>query len=66
MQKIKISLQPTEGLIFQAAARIYAAYLGQGKVSAGDEKKWMERALHEALQLAQLTDVRVQSDKELD
>jgi hypothetical protein len=66
MQKTKITLQRTEGLIFKAAAQIYSAYLGGGKIAEGDEQKWMERSLREAVQLAQLTDTRVQSDQELD
>lgn len=66
MQKTKISLQKTECAIFQVAGNIYSAYLAAGKVSSGEEKKWLDRALTEAIQLAQMTDVRVQSDAELD
>lgn len=66
MQKTNISLQPAEGHVFRAAANIYSAYIASGRVPSGDESKWMERSLHEAIQLAQLTDARVRSDKELD
>ena len=65
-KKTRITLQPTETAIFKAAAAIYAAYQSAGRVSDGQEQTWMDRALREALQLAQLTDTRVQSDSELD
>ena len=66
MQKNKVSLQTSERAVFQVAGDIYAAYLSTGKVQSGDEKKWMERAVTEAIQLAQMSDARVQSDAELD
>ena len=66
MQKNKVSLQVSECAVFQVAGNIYAAYLSASKVREGDEKKWLDRALTEAIQLAQLTDARVQSDSELD
>ena len=66
MQKNKVSLQTSECAVFQVAGYIYAAYVSAGKVPEGDAKKWMDRALTEAIQLAQLSDARVQSDTELD
>ena len=66
MQKNKVSLQVSECAVFRVAGNIYAAYLTAGKVSEGDEKKWMDRALTEAIKLAQMSDARVQSDSELD
>jgi hypothetical protein len=66
MQKNKVSLQVSECAVFQVAGNIYAAYLTAGKVPEGDEKKWMDRSLTEAIQLAQMSDARVQSDSELD
>ena len=66
MQKNKVSLQVSECAVFQVAGNIYAAYLQTGSVPKGDEKKWMDRALTEAIELAQMTDARVQSDSELD
>ena len=65
-KKTRITLQPTETAIFHVAGAIYAAYLAAAKVPDGQEQTWMERALRESLQLAQLTDARVQSDTELD
>jgi hypothetical protein len=66
MNKSKISLQASEGLVFQAAGRIYAAFVSTGKVSEGQEHEWMARALRDAVQLAQLTEKMVQSDSELE
>ena len=66
MNKAKVSLQTSEGLIFKAAAQIYAAYLQLGKISDGQEREWMERSLKDAIQLAQMADRMVQSDSEMD
>ena len=64
MKKSKLSLQPSEGLVFQVAGQIYAAYITMGKVTEGMEKEGMERAVREAAQLAEITDRAVQSDDE--
>lgn len=66
MQKAKVSLQASESLVFKVAGNIYSAYLACGKVPEGEERKWLERALRESVQLAQLTEGQVQSDNELD
>ena len=66
MKKVKISLQATEGQIFETAGQIYAAYVAAGKIMGGQEQQWMDRAAREAIQLAQLIDQLVQSDNELD
>ncbi|MEW6156962.1 MAG: hypothetical protein AB1813_05980 [Verrucomicrobiota bacterium] len=66
MKKTKISLQPSEGLVFQAAATIYAAYLTAGRVAEGKEEEWMQRALRDSVHLALATDQSLQSDTELD
>lgn len=66
VSKAKVSLQTSEGLVFQAAAQIYSAYVSAGKVSEGHEHQWMDRAIRDAIQLAQTTDKTVQSDSELD
>ena len=65
-KKTRITLQPTETAIFKVAGAIYAAYLAAGNVQDGQEQTLMDRALRESVQLAQLTDSRVQSDSELD
>jgi hypothetical protein len=66
VSKAKVSLQTSEGLVFQAAAQIYAAYISAGKVSEGHEHQWMDRAIRDAILLAQTTEKMVQSDSELD
>ena len=50
----------------QAAAQIYAAYISTGKVSDGDEERWMQRSVREALVLARATDDAVISESEID
>jgi hypothetical protein len=66
MNKAKISLQASEGLVFQAAARIYAAFVAADRVRDGEEQQWIERAIRDAIQLAQSTEKLVQSDSEMD
>ena len=66
MKKAKVSLQASEGLVFESAARIYSAYLAGGKVKDGEEQQWMERSVKEAVQLAHLVEQSVQSDHEFD
>jgi len=66
MKKTRISLQASEGLIMQAAGRIYAAYLTSGHISPGQEETWMQRAVREATRLAQIAEETLQSDEELD
>ena len=65
MAKPKLSLQPSEAVVVQAAATIYAAYLSSGRVTDGQEKSWIERSLHEAIHLARLADDEIQSDTEM-
>ncbi len=66
MNKANISFQGSEGLVFSAASRIYAAFLAAGKVTTGQEQHWMDQAIRQAIQLARMTDQMVQSDNELD
>jgi hypothetical protein len=65
MSKTILSLQPSEALVFSAAATIYAGYISAGKVTDGSEKTWINRSLREAILLATLTDSVIQSDNEL-
>ena len=65
MTKPKLSLQPSEAMVAESAAIIYAAYITIGRVPEGQEQKWIERSIHEAVQIAQLTDEAVHSDTEL-
>ena len=66
MSKTRVSLQPSEGLVFQVAGGIYAAYVADHRVSEGKEGEWMQRSIREATQLAQLTEQALISDAELD
>ncbi|MGZ8921103.1 MAG: hypothetical protein ACXW3L_08970 [Limisphaerales bacterium] len=66
MQRTKISFQASESAVFTVAGQIYSAYIANGKITPGEERKWMERSLREAIQLAKLTEEQVQSDSELD
>jgi hypothetical protein len=65
MAKIKLSLQPSEAVVAQSAAHIYAAYIAAGRVTEGQEQQWMDRAIREAVQIARLTDDAIQSDNEM-
>jgi hypothetical protein len=60
-----LSLQPSEGIVVQVAGQIYAAYISSGRVTDGDEDRWMKRSIREAIQIAKTVDEVVQSDDEL-
>ena len=64
-EKPSLSLQPSEAVVVQAAAAIYAAYITAGKVEKGREKEWMQRSIDEAMWIARTTDDGVRSDGEL-
>jgi hypothetical protein len=40
--KVKLSLQPSEAVVVQAASAIYAAYVMGGRVPVGKEKEWLQ------------------------
>jgi hypothetical protein len=61
-----LKLQHSESVVVQAAAQIYAAYITAGRVPEGDESKWMERSIREAIRMARATDAAVISDEEID
>lgn len=64
--KKNLKLQPTEAAIFHAASRIYSAYVVSGQVGDQDADAWMNRAIAEAIKMADATDQLVVSDDELD
>lgn len=64
--KSYLTLQPTEKAILEAAAGIYAAYIGAGRVDEGQEDAWMKRSIQEAIRIARTIDEVVQADKEVD
>ena len=65
MEKSTLTLQPSEQAVVEAASRIYAAYIVSDQVQEGQEQGWLERALREAVWLAQHADNRVTSDDEM-
>lgn len=65
MTKPILTLQPSEGIVVQSAAQIYAAYIAAGRVPEGSEKDWIRRSIQEAFLIARVVDESVQSDKEL-
>lgn len=69
MAKAKVAhlkLQHSESVVVQAAAQIYAAYIAAGRVPEGEEARWMERSIREAIRIARTTDAVVISDEEMD
>ena len=62
MSKSFLTLQPSEGIVVQAAAQIYAAYIQSGQVGSGQEAEWMKKSIKEAMQLAKAIDELVVSD----
>ncbi len=65
MQKPKLCLQPSEAVVAQSAAYIYAAYVASGRVPEGREREWMQRSVGEALQIARMADEAINSDTEM-
>ena len=65
MEKLTLTLQPTEAVVFTASANIYAAYIAAGQVPPGQEQEWMERAIRDALLIAKRVDESIQSDEEM-
>lgn len=64
MGKLAINRQPSEAVVVQAAAAIYAANVAAGRVPEGGEKQAMEKAIREAIWIARTTDDALQSDNE--
>jgi hypothetical protein len=58
-------LQPSEGIVAQAAATIYAAYIAAGRVPEGQEHAWIRRSIQESFTIARLTDEALHSDGEV-
>lgn len=66
MAKAHLSLDPTEMVVLQAAAAIYAGYVQRGMAHSDPAKnqELHERAVQEAIALARLTDDAVQTESE--
>jgi hypothetical protein len=65
MSKPDVTLQPSKGILTQAAAQIYAAYITAGRTQDNDADQWIKRSIREAITIARTVDVSVQSDEEL-
>jgi len=65
VNKAHLRLQHSEGIVVHAASRIYAAYIVAGRVSDGDEQRWISRSIEEATRLAVQTDDLIESDDEV-
>ena len=65
MSKPDVTLQPSKGIITQAAAQIYAAYITADRLQNDDADQWIKRSIREAIMIARTVDASVQSDEEL-
>jgi hypothetical protein len=65
MTKPDVTLQPSKGVITQAAAQIYAAYVAVGRVEDENADQWIKQAIRDAIGIARTVDASVQSDEEL-
>jgi hypothetical protein len=65
MNRPSLSLQPSEAIVAESASVIYAAYIASGRVPEGAEQKWIDRSVHEAIQIARQTDEAIHSDTEM-
>ena len=61
-----LKLQKSESVVVAAASQIYAAYITAGKVTDGDEDKWIAKSIKEAIRLAIATDDAIISDDEVE
>lgn len=66
MSKPDITLEPSKGVISEMAAQIYAAYIIRGEVKDGEEAKWMQRSIREAVRIAKTVATSVETDDEAD
>lgn len=66
MAKSYIALQPSEGILVQAAAQIYSAYVISGQAAPGTEDEWLQRSIRETIRIAKTVDSAVQADAEMD
>ena len=61
-----LSLQPSERAVFEAASRIYAAYIASGQRNDANQDDLMRLSIQEAIRLALTVEDRIQSDHELE
>jgi hypothetical protein len=61
MSKPDITLQPSQRVISDAAARIYAAYVTAGRVKDDDVETWIKRSIREAAAIAKAIGACIES-----
>ena len=61
MSKPDITLQPSKGVVSEAAARIYAAYIAAGLVKDEETDTWIKRSIREAIIIAKTINASVES-----
>ena len=65
MERLALTLQPSEQAVLTAAASIFSAYVASGRVAEGSETEWMTRSVKDALWLAQTVDASIIADDEV-
>jgi hypothetical protein len=65
-QQRYFSLKPSEMAVFEAASRIYAAYIASGAKNPENQDDLMRLSIEEAIQIGSAVEDAVQSDDELD
>ena len=65
MDKVYLTLKPSERVVARSAAGIFAAYISVGLVRDGSESEWIERSVREAIEIARLSDSLITSDDEM-
>ncbi|MFC1781668.1 hypothetical protein ACFLZ8_05345 [Planctomycetota bacterium] len=59
------SLQPSETVIFQAAANIYASYILASQVTSENQEKKMKEAIAASISMARHVESVVESDSQI-
>jgi hypothetical protein len=64
MNATYLTLQQTEQSLVQAAATIYSGYIQAGNVEPGEEARWIQQAVKEALAIAKTIEDEVVAEGE--
>jgi hypothetical protein len=65
MTKPDVTLQPSKGVVTQAAAQVLAAYIASGRVKDDETEQWIKRAIREVATIARTVDASFRSDEEM-
>jgi len=60
------SLEPSERAVYEAATRIYAAYIASGRRNDANSGELMRLSIQEAIEIGLVVEDRIQSDNELE